>query len=206
MHKIKICYNNWNFLIIIEHYIGERRIKWVLGISLENFEEIYNLTYERTLRYIICKCSNIDDVNDLVQDTYVELYSILEKKQKIYLENCQNFIIGIAKKKIQKYYGILYKLKNYNIYQTKDEEIELPDDFDLEVETIKKLNAEAVWKYIKSKDIKVIKVFYLYYCAELKISQTAKELNMTESNVKNILYRTIKDIKENVKIEGDINE
>lgn len=29
---------------------------------------------------------------------------------------------------------------------------------------------------------------------------------MSESNVKNILYRTIKDIKENVKIEGDINE
>lgn len=27
---------------------------------------------------------------------------------------------------------------------------------------------------------------------------------MSESNVKNILYRTIKDIKENVKIEGDI--
>ena len=52
------------------------------GISLENFEEIYNSTYERTLRYIVCKCSNIDDVNDLVQDTYVELYNILEKKER----------------------------------------------------------------------------------------------------------------------------
>ena len=77
---------------------------------------------------------------------------------------------------------------------------------DLEAETIKKLNAEAVWKYIKSKNIKVIKVFYLYYCVELKISQIAKELSMSESNVKNILYRNIKDIKENVKIEGDMNE
>ena len=76
----------------------------------------------------------------------------------------------------------------------------------MEAETIKKLNAEAVWQYIKSKNIKVIKVFYLYYCAELKISQIAKELSMSESNVKNILYRNIKDIKENVKIEGDMNE
>lgn len=82
----------------------------------------------------------------------------------------------------------------------------MPDNFDLEAETIKKLNAEAVWQYIKSKNIKVIKVFYLYYCAELKISQIAEELNISESNVKNILYRNIKDIKENVKIEGDINE
>ena len=112
----------------------------------------------------------------------------------------------MKKKKIQKYYGLLYKLKNYNVYQAEDEEIDLPDNFDLETETIKKLNAEAVWNYIKSKNIKTVKVFYLYYCTEIKISQIAKELNMSESNVKNILYRTIKDIKENVKIEGDINE
>lgn len=154
----------------------------------------------------MCKCSNIEDVNDLVQDTYVELYNILKKKQKIYLENCQSFVIGIAKKKIQRYYGLLYRLKNHNIYQVENEEIELPDDWDLEVETIKKLSAEAVWNYIKSKNIKTVKVFYLYYCTEIKISQIAKELSMSESNVKNILYRTIKDIKENVKIEGDINE
>ena len=140
------------------------------------------------MRYIVCKCSNIDDVNDLVQDTYVELYNILEKKKEIYLENCPNFVIGIAKKKIQKYYGLLYKLKNYNVYQAEDEEIDLPDNFDLETETIKKLNAEAVWNYIKSKNIKTVKVFYLYYCTEIKISQIAKELNMSESNVKNILY------------------
>ena len=82
----------------------------------------------------------------------------------------------------------------------------MPDNFDLETETIKKLNAEAVWNYIKSKNIKTVKVFYLYYCTEIKISQIAKELNVSESNVKNNLYRTIKDIKENVKIEGDINE
>ena len=49
-------------------------------ISLENFEEIYKATYNSTLKYIICKCSNIEDVNDLLQDTYVELYKILKRK------------------------------------------------------------------------------------------------------------------------------
>ena len=68
-------------------------------LSLENFEEIYNNTYTYTLRYILCKCSNIDDVNDLLQETYVELYKILKTKKNITLENYQNYIIGIAKKK-----------------------------------------------------------------------------------------------------------
>lgn len=176
-------------------------------LSLENFEEIYNSTYSRTLKYIICKCSNIDDVNDLIQETYAELYKILKRKKYIVLENYQNFIIGIAKKKIQRHYGIIYKLKEFSIYNKKEEEYELdiPANIDIEADAITKLNAEMVWKYIKKKDIKVIKVFYLYYCLELKISQIAEELTISESNVKNILYRTIKDIKENIKIEGDMN-
>jgi len=177
-------------------------------ISLENFEEIYNNTYNRTLRYILCKCSNIEDINDLLQETYVELYKILKRKKYIVLENYPNFIIGIAKKKIQRYYGLIYQIKTYSIWnklQEKEVELEIPSDIDLETDIITKLNAEIVWNYIKKKDIKVVKVFYLYYYSELKISQIANELNMSESNVKNILYRTIKDIKENIKIGGDID-
>ncbi len=176
-------------------------------ISLENFEEIYNSTYKQTLKYIICKSSNIEHVNDLIQDTYVELYKILKNKKYIVLENYQNYIIGIAKKKIQKHYGLLYQLKTFSICsnEEKEYEIEIPDNLDLEADIITKLNAEKVWKFIKKKNTKTIKIFYLYYYSELKISQIAKELKMTESNVKNILYRTIKDIKENIKIEGDGN-
>ena len=156
----------------------------------------------------MCKCANIDDVNDLLQDTYIELYKILKRKKYIVLENCQNYVIGIAKKKIQRHYGLLYSLKIYSIFSDTGEEeyeLDISSDIDLEAYIITKLNAEKVWKYIKEKDIKVIKVFYLYYYLELKISEIAKRLNLSESNVKNILYRTIKDIKKNVRIEGDVN-
>lgn len=177
-------------------------------ISLENFEEIYNSTYNSTLMYIVCKCSNIDDVNDLLQETYVELYKILKRKKYIVLENYQNYIIGISKKKIQRYYGLLYQSKITSVWNNKDDEeyeLEIPSDIDLELNIITKLNAEEVWNYIKQKDITVVKVFYLYYYSELKISQIANQLNMSESKIKNILYRTIKDIKKNIKIEGDID-
>lgn len=177
-------------------------------LSLEKFEEIYNDTYNRTLRYIVCKCSNIDDINDLLQETYVELYKILSKKKHIELENCQNYIIGIAKKKIQRHYGLLYQLKFspiWNSLNEKEYEQEITSDINLEADIVTKMNVEEVWNYIKKKDIIVMKIFYLYYYSELKISQIASELNMSESNVKNLLYRTIKDIKTNIKIEGDID-
>ena len=56
-------------------------------LTLENFQQIYNTSYQRVLRYIICKCSNMEDVNDLVQDTYLELYKILKKKQLLEIDN-----------------------------------------------------------------------------------------------------------------------
>ena len=174
-------------------------------LYLESFEEIYNDTYDRTLRYIITKCSNIDDVNDLLQDTYAEFYKLLQKKKYIELDNCQNYII--AKKKIYKHYGLLYKIKTSPLSSRnyeKEYKIEIPDDIDLESEIITKLNAEMVWDYIKTKNMNVVKIFYLYYYSGFKISQMADELDISESNVKNLLYRTIKDIKQNVKIGGDV--
>ena len=176
-------------------------------LSLENFNEIYNNTYNRTLRYIVCKCSNIDDVNDLIQETYIELYKKIKKNEHIMLENCQNYVIGIAKLKIQKHYGLLYKIKTTSIFINKDlkeYEMDIPSNIDLETDIVAKLDAEKVWNYIKKKKTIVIKIFYLYYYSDLKISQIANELNIKESNVKNILYRTLKDIKEKLKEEGDI--
>lgn len=51
-------------------------------ISLEKFEEIYSRTYKNTLKYILLHCQNLDDVNDIIQDTYVELYKNVKRKKK----------------------------------------------------------------------------------------------------------------------------
>ena len=103
---------------------------------------------------------------------------------------------------------MLYRLKTYSISKNlgDDEyELDISSDIDIEARAITKLNAEMVWRYIKKKDIRVVRVFYMYYYLDLKISEIAKELGMSDSIVKNILYRTIKDIRKNVKIEGDKN-
>ena len=41
---------------------------------LKEFEIIYKNTYNKILKYVICKCSNLDDVNDIIQETYIEFY------------------------------------------------------------------------------------------------------------------------------------
>ena len=44
--------------------------------NLDKFNEFYKETYSNILRYIIIKCHNINDVNDIIQEVYLELLKI----------------------------------------------------------------------------------------------------------------------------------
>ena len=172
------------------------------------FEEIYQSTYKRTLKYIICKGTNIEDVNDLIQETYVELYQNL-KKRNLKIENMEAYIIGIAHNRIRKYYGKKQRNKVISIpfnEEISENEKELQSDINLERDIVTKENVQKVWDYLKNKNRIIAKIFYLYYGMDCKISDIARELEMTESNVKNNLYRTLKELKKIFGKEGKESE
>lgn len=166
-------------------------------ISRKEFETIYQNTYPKTLRFIIVKCKDIDKVNDILQDTYVELLKIIKKKKVLEIENLDSYIIGIANNILKRYYHTKKKDNMVSFYsESKQEnEMDIKDDFDLEQNIITKENVKEVWKYLKNKDLMTTKIFYLYFAMGLKISEIAQELEMTESNVKNKIYRTLKELK-----------
>ena len=123
----------------------------------KNFEEIYNKTYNNVLKYIVCKCQNLDDVNELVQDTYVELYQMLKNRKQI--KNEKSYVLGIAKNIVKKYYRNKYKEKSNILYFSKDreqDEIEIQADVNLEADFISKENIEEIWNYLRSRN-------FLYY-------------------------------------------
>ena len=164
-------------------------------VKKEDFEKIYQETYNRTIRHIVIKCNNIEDVNDVIQDTYVELLKILKKKKVLQIENMQMYLLGIANNIIRRHYHRKKKEKIVEIYNENDNNIEIKDTFDIEEEFITKENVKEVWNYIKNKDLLTTKIFYLYFVLELKISEISEELNISESNVKNKIYRTLKEIQ-----------
>ncbi len=170
-------------------------------ITKETFEFLYNNTYNSILKYTICHCNNLDDVNDIIQDTYVDLYKTIKNKNYIDLENIESYIIGIAKNKIKRHYGVLkvrYQMQteNENLEHFKDNEI------DIEMNLITKDNVLQVWNYLKNKSELIARIFYLYYVLEIPIKTIANDIGITESNVKNHLYRTQKELKEKF-MKGD---
>lgn len=176
-------------------------------MQIQKFEEIYNDTYNRTLKYIVIKCNNIEDINDIIQDTYLELLNKMKRNKLKKVENIENYILGIASNIIKRHYT---KKKKENIISYDDEdnitELLISDDFDLEESVMTKYNIDKIWNYIKNKELIIIKIFYLYYGLGLKISEIAQELGIGESNIKNKIYRTLKELKKYLGEEVNKND
>jgi len=167
-------------------------------LYLEQFNKIYDKTYKDVLRFIVCRCSNMEDVNDIIQETYIDFYNALVKEKNI--DDYNKYVIGIAKNKIKKHYSLLYRIKTISIFSMKDDDIELLDkiksNMDIEKIVIKTSDIELIWEYLKTKKMIIQRIFYLYYELDLKIKDISRELDISESYTKNCLYRTLKELQE----------
>lgn len=71
------------------------------------------------------------------------------------------------------------------------------DEFMITKETV-----QSAISYLKNKDELTKKIFYLYYFMDKSIKEIADLFSVKESNVKNKLYRTLKEIRQYLLKEG----
>ncbi len=103
-------------------------MKMVDQLNLNYFNIIYEETYTDILKFIVIKCSNIDDVNDILQETYLEFWKILQKKE-LNDKNIKSYIMGIALNKVRKHYSFIYKLNIISLFQKDENDRELIETF-----------------------------------------------------------------------------
>ena len=63
------------------------------------FTRIYEETYDDVLKYVVCHCARLDDVNEIIQETYLAFYRALKYRE---IRDSLPYLIGIAKNKIKK--------------------------------------------------------------------------------------------------------
>ena len=166
------------------------------------FDEIYDSTNKAVLAYITAKCGHTADIGDIYQDTYMELYQVLNRRGADYVTNAKALTLRIAKRKIARYYSLLERLRIFvsmNTANEDGEEIPLSDfeagAFVTEDFAVKQADLETARQFIQSKPEDMQKVFYLMYDVDLSILEIAQTLSMSESSVKNKLYRTLKELR-----------
>jgi len=170
------------------------------------FDEIYNATSKAALALITARCGRTADIGDIFQETYMELYRLLQRRGTGYVTHENALVLRIAKRKIAKHHSLLARLKMFvsaiKVGEDSDT-IEITDfeadSFCTEEFTINSLLLDEAMQNLMSKPESVRKAFYLMYDVGLTIPEIAKAMSISESNVKNKLYRTLKELREIIK-------
>jgi len=175
------------------------------------FNEIYENTYDAVVSLVTYRCKSVADIADIVQETYVELYKIIQKRGVDYVQNGQAITFRIAKQKLSRHYKLMDKLKRFvPLFAVSSEGDEIPltdletDAFLAEECIVSQALLSEAQDLIARKPDDVRKVLYLYYNEDLTIPQIAKKLSLTQSSVKNKIYRTLKELRDFYNEEADV--
>ena len=88
--------------------------------TLKIFDDLYDKTYKNVLKYVVCNCSNVEDIKDIIQNIYIE---ILNKVQKgnVYRWDKETGLVNKLDNNYKTYKIILFRvwfyLKIINIFK-----------------------------------------------------------------------------------------
>lgn len=166
------------------------------------FNEIYDATAKKTLCFITSKCGNLSDIQDIFQETYTELYSVLSARGADYVREPEAFVMRLARAKLHRHYTLAERMRFIIPSRAGDGEDELelwdiaePCDVSLTdaIEIDEAVN--AVRDFLRRKDDETRRIFYLHYYMDMTLAQIAGEMSVSESKVKHRLYGTLKELR-----------
>lgn len=160
------------------------------------FDRIYDETHRKVLSVITAKCGSISDIQDIFQETYFEIYSVLKRKGKDYIKNSEAFAVKLAKRKTAQFYSAAER-KNILSFSGFDEDVSenTADDFSPEDITVTEDLVKRLSDFLETKPLEVQKIFYLRFYLDMKLSEIAQSMAVSESYVKHKLYGTVREMR-----------
>ena len=190
----KNFFNNGMFLLpflFLKRVISERPFKAVkkteepfMRQSLEELIACHQISLY-TAAFSVCR--NVDDANDVVQDTFIQYYT--SKKQFRDKEHLKAWLLRVAINRARDISRSFWKRNRISIEECMEEiPFENQEEHDL-LETVMKLPE------------KYREVIHLYYYEELSVKEISEILRITEGSVKMRLSRGRKFLRDVVKEE-----
>ncbi len=171
------------------------------------FNTVYDQTISAVTRFVISKCGNILDAEDILQNIYARFFQRISKKGHADIENAEAFIISIAKFECKSFYtgqkkhSVTESFSDYSDEQMIMIETEMSkSQKNLEDVLCDEMLAREIFEDIANTDEVTGKIFYLYFVCDMRLNDIADELNMNLSAVKNKLYRTIERQKKKFRL------
>ena len=138
---------------------------------------------------------NIEDEEEMIADVFLILWKNKDRLDRKAVFS--PYIAGITKRVIYR----KYREHSKNI-EFSHNEVDLISNFNVDKIVEQKEMNDCITKNLKAMGKVEYEIFKKFYYEGKKIKQIAKEMHMTNSNVKTKLHRTRKKIKEILKVGG----
>lgn len=166
----------------------------------EYFNRVYNETCRSVSRFVVSKCGNMEDAEDIIQNVYTRFFKRISEKGYEDIESPEAFLINIAKFECRTYFSDRKKddkVSSFSDY-TEEEMVAIEREMSkpqqrLEDVISNKIVAKQIFDDIMKTDELTGQIFYLHFACDMKLEDVAKALDVKLSTVKNKLYRTIEN-------------
>lgn len=162
------------------------------------FEQIYASTYPALSRYVFFKVANTDDMEDILQNVYVDYYFDVIGKGKP-VDNPEAYLIKMANHKC----GAHFRKRSRVI--TLDENDDwtqlIPSEDDTALDAIQHATSAEIWTTVATFPVIDQKILIARFRFELSFPEIALELGMEETKIKARFYRAMAKIRKKLVIE-----
>ncbi len=156
-----------------------------------NFEEIYDEYFTRVYKFLSYRINNEDDVKDLTAEVFKKIFSKLSSYDKE-KSNLDVWIFAIARNTLYDYYRKINRRQILPLEKIKDM---FSSDKDLHEEVEKAEEITYLKKAIEKLNEREKQIISYKFGAELNNKDIAELMNLSQSNVSVIVYRTIKKLR-----------
>lgn len=167
----------------------ENKKGYFYSLIVEAFEEYHSQLFS----YIRCKISNKDDVEDLLQDTFLNL---LCYEDVLYKDTIKSLIFITAKNLVTDYLRRFYKKQEITLYMMETSSIE--NDFSESLIVAKDLGRQEKWKMSKLP-IRRKQIYYMNRFLYMSASEISDRLSLSKRTVENHLLLGRRDVREYMK-------
>lgn len=164
------------------------------NINLDEIVDDYTPYIRTIIQNMVGNNLPKEDKEEIISDTFFILWK--RYKENCYIESLSSYMAGITRNLIREK---LKQLKNDIDIEECENLIEY-SNFDIYSQEREKVN--EIYKNIKQLKEIDIKIINMFYCLDKSIKDIAKELKISEMNVKTRLHRIRKKIKQELKQGG----
>lgn len=155
----------------------------------ESFAKLYDIYVKKIYRFVYFKVSNHEEAEDLTSEVFLKAW---------------NYII--AGNNVKSFGGLLYTLarnKVIDLYRKRaqtryisTEEIDIPDDFEMDESIASKQEVKLIIKGLKKLKHEYREIVTLKYIDELSTSEISQITGKGKVSVRVTLHRAIKKLKQ----------